>query len=304
MPEFYIKKSPYFKLKDVTTPTIIYTGTDDVNVPPSQSWSHFRVMQQATKTPVRFVVFPGEPHGLRKYQHQLRKLNEDLRWFDTYLFKTYEPENEALKKDSPLEMALELKKAGTSKGLFGVMAKEKLVPETVQVKDLEIGKFEVTRAQYKEFDPAYAFPHGTENYPASGITFEKAESYAAWLSQLTGETYRIAGQKEVAGMYKGAEGNTLDYWAGYSPNPDDAKQLAEKIRELGENAPLLKQVGKFSGKDGVFDLGGNVAEWAVDETGNGALLGGSADKPAQAECDCQAAEAYRGLRIVKGEKKE
>ncbi|NCC77164.1 MAG: hypothetical protein EOM08_12105 [Clostridia bacterium] len=82
------------------------------------------------------------------------------------------------------------------------------------------------------------------------------------------------------------------------------KLLAEKIRELGENAPLLKQVGKFNGKDGVFDLGGNVAEWAVDETGNGALLGGSADKPAQTECDCQAAEAYRGLRIVKGEKKE
>ena len=101
MPEFYIKKSPYFKLKDVTTPTIIYTGTDDVNVPPSQSWSHFRVMQQATDTPVRFVVFPGEPHGLRKYQHQLRKLNEDLRWFDIHLFKDYDPGNEALKKGSP-----------------------------------------------------------------------------------------------------------------------------------------------------------------------------------------------------------
>ena len=220
-----------------------------------------------------------------------------------YLFKTYEPENEALKKGSPLDMALELKNANCSKGLYGVTVKGKLVPETVKVKDLEVGKFEVTRAQYKEYDPAYTFPHGTENYPASGITFEKAKGYAEWLSQLTGATYRIAYKKEIAGIYTGAEGNTLDYWAGYSPNPDDTKLLAEKIRGLGENAPLLKGVGEFRGKEAVYDLGGNVAEWAVDEGGNGVLLGGSADKPVQTECDCQAGESYRGLRIVKGEKK-
>ena len=304
MPEFYIKKSPFFKLKDVTTPTIIYTGTDDVNVPPSQSWSHFRVMQQATSTPVKFVVFPGEPHGLRKYQHQLRKLNEDLQWFDIHLFKTYEPENEALKKNSPLDMALDLNKASTSKGLYGTVVSEKLVPETIKAEKLKIGRFEVTRAQYKEFDPGYEFPHGTENYPANGITFERAQKYAEWLSVLTGETYRIATEKEIGSLYKNGGGNTLDYWAGYSPNPDDTKLLAEKIRKLGENSPLLKQVGEFACKDGVFDLGGNVAEWAIDEEGNGVLLGSSADKPAKTECDCQAEESYRGLRVVKGDKEE
>jgi len=304
MPDLYIEKSPYFKLKDVTTPTIIYTGTDDVNVPPSQSWSHFRVMQQATDTPVRFVVFPGEPHGLRKYQHQLRKLNEDLKWFDTHLFKTYEPENEALKENSPLDLALKLKEASCDNGLFGARVNEKLVPETVKNGDLEIGRFEVTRAQYKEFDSGYEFPHGTENYPASGITFEKAKAYASWLSELTGETYRIADEAEVSGLYKARGGNTLDYWAGYSPNPDDAELLGEKISKLGEGVSLLKPVGKFTGKKGVFDLGGNVAEWASDEEGNGVLLGGSADLPSQTEGECQAGEAYRGLRIVKGEKKE
>ncbi len=303
MPELYIEKSPYFKLKDVTTPTIIYTGTDDVNVPPSQSWSHFRVMQQATDTPVKFVVFPGEPHGLRKYQHQSRKLNEDLKWFDTHLFKTFEPENEALKKNSPLDLALKLKKAAAGKGLYGTVVKEKLIPETVESNNLEIGRFEVTRAQFREFDPGYEFPHGTENHPASGITFEKAKAYAEWLSNLTGEVYRIAGEKEVSGLYKGGNGNTLDYWAGYSPNPDDAQLLQEKISKLGEGAPLLKQAGMFSCKDGVFDLYGNVAEWSVDEEGNGILLGNSADKPSQTEGKCEAGEAYRGLRVVKGEKK-
>lgn len=301
-PDFYIEKSPYFKLKDVTTPTIIYTGTEDVNVPPSQSWSHFRVMQQATDTPVRFVVFPGEPHGLRKYQHQLRKLNEDLRWFDTYLFNTYEPENEALKENSPLHMALELKKAKSENGLLGYLYQEKLLPETVQSGELEIGRFEVTRAQYREFDGSYEFRHGTENYPANGITFEKAREYAEWLSGLTGATYRIADEDEVSALYKGNGGNTLDYWAGYSPNPEDAELLATKASELGGDAPLLMEAGKFQGRKGVFDLGGNVAEWAVNGDGEGILLGGSADLPAQPECDCKAGEPYRGLRVVKGEK--
>ena len=26
--------------------------------------------------------------------------------------------------------------------------------------------------------------------------------------------------------------NTLDYWAGYSPNPDDTIRLREKMKEL------------------------------------------------------------------------
>ena len=304
MPEFYIEKSPFFKLKDVTTPTIIYPGTEDVNVPPSQSWSHFRVMQQATKTPVRFIVFPGEPHGLRKYQHQFRKLSEDLRWFDIHLFRTHEPEDESLKKNSPLDMALELKDAGSSNGRYGLEVNGKLVPETVKSAGLEIGRFEVTRAQYKEFDSGYQFPHGTENYPANGITFDKATEYAAWLSGHTGTAYRIAGEKEVSGMYEGGEGNTLDYWAGYSPNPDDAEILIKKAGELGGNAPLLKEAGTFPGKDGVFDLQGNVSEWAIGKDGKGVLVGGSADMPAQPECDCQAGGPYQGIRIVKGENPE
>ena len=304
MPDLYIEKSPYFKLKDVTTPTIIYTGTDDVNVPPSQSWSHFRVMQQATDTPVKFVGFPGEPHGLRKYQHQLRKLNEDLEWFDIHLFKTFEPENEAFKENSPLDLALQLKEASSDKGLFGVKVQDKLVSETIASGNLVIGRFEVTRAQYREFDSGYEFPHGTENYPANGITLENARAYADWLSTLTGDTYRVADEKEVSGLYKAKGGNTLDFWAGYSPNPDDAKLLVKKIEKLGDNAPLLKPVGKFTGKKGVFDLDGNVAEWAIGEDGSGVLLGGSADLPSQTEGKCLAGEAYRGLRVVKGEKKE
>ena len=104
----------------------------------------------------------------------------------------------------------------------------------------------------------------------------------------------------------GAEDNTLDYWAGYSPNSDDAARLAAKIARLPGAAPLLRKVGSFKGKgkdDPVFDLGGNVAEWVVGKDGEGKLMGGSAERPADPKAgDREASEAYRGFRVVKGRK--
>ena len=48
-------------------------------------------------------------------------------------------------------------------------------------------------------------------------------------------------------------------------------------------------------------LGGNVAEWAVGGHGEGVLLGGSADVPADKRARAvKAATAYRGLRVVRG----
>ena len=71
---------------------------------------------------------------------------------------------------------------------------------------------------------------------------------------------------------RGAE-NTLDYWAGYAVNPDDAMRLEEKLKQLRGRAPLLKDVGSFKGAgtdEMVFDLGGNVAEWVVAKTARAA----------------------------------
>ncbi|HON00667.1 MAG TPA: S9 family peptidase, partial [Acidobacteriota bacterium] len=181
-PQLYIEKSPFFRLKDCKTPTIIFTGTDDVNVPPSQSWSHYRVLQQATETPVRLVLFPDEPHGLRKYQHQYRKLEEEMAWFDRHFFKSSEEENPALKKDSPLKRLLTLQGVARNENRYGDLVAGILVPETAEYRNIKVGRFEVTRAQYAAFDPSYEVLPGAENYPASGISFEQAQAYVNWLS--------------------------------------------------------------------------------------------------------------------------
>jgi dienelactone hydrolase len=306
-PQRYIDLSPFFRMKDVQTPTIIYFGTEDRNVPTDQGWSHFRALQQIGQVPVKFILFPGEAHGIRKLAHQRRKLQEDLTWFDKYLFGTYEPENEAFNKESPLAEAFKRTEVAISDGHYGRLSQGTLVPEVVTYKGEEIGRFEVTRAQFAFFDAGYTYERGTGNYPANGVSFDEAQAYVEWLSQLTGEAYRLGTAAEMKSLYGSATGNenTLDYWAGYKPNPDDAALLAKKITELPGDAPLLREVGSFPGRGDdvlVFDLSGNVAEWVIGADGGGTLLGGSADLPADGKSQrAMAGDAYRGFRVVRGE---
>jgi len=305
-----VKKAPFFRLKDVTAPTILYTGTEDRAVGPINAWNHFRVLQQATRTPVKFIVFPGEPHGLRQLVHQRRKVEEDLAWFDRHLFGTYKAPNEAFKEGSPLDAALKRQRIQLQGTRYGVLAKGTLIPEVVKHKEVELGRFEVTRAQYAAFDRAYKVEPGAENFPASNINFEQARTYCAWLAKVTGETYRLANEDEVMGIYESAAGNenTLDYWAGYALNPDDAARLVKKVAELPGDAPLLREAGRFQGRgedELVFDLGGNAAEWVIGADGKGKLLGGSADRPADAKARTgEAAAPYRGFRVLRGEPKQ
>jgi dipeptidyl aminopeptidase/acylaminoacyl peptidase len=321
-PQLYIQKSPIFKMDRVKTPTLIFHGTNDRQVPTSQSWTYYRTLYWLGKVPVKLVMFPGEAHGPRKLTHQLRKVTEETEWFDKYLFKTNPPENEAFKKGSPLDVALRrasIKKVGTLYGYEPTMAHkydmktgmivppEKLFPEVVKRGDMEIGRFEVTRAQFASFDSKYKYDPGTGNFPANGISFDQAKAYCEWLSKQTGEVYRLPQEKEVADLYKDRAGeNTLDYWAGYAVNPEDEEHIAEKLKLLPGNAPLLREVGSFSGQgdeseDLVFDLGGNVAEWAIAADGTGKTLGCSADRASDSKSVYRTADAeYTGFRVMHG----
>jgi len=326
-PELYIRKSPLFQMDKIRAAVLIFHGTEDTNVPPSQSWTYYRALYHLNKVPVRYLVFPGEPHGLGKLTHQLRKVTEEMTWFDRYLFKMEKPANEAFSEESPLGVAFRRKSVSKVGTAYGVASKaggkeikkpggrektaETLIPEVVKRGELEIGRFEVTRAQFAAFDPNFKYAPGTENYPANGITLDRAKAYAEWLSKLTGQIWRVPNEDEVKVMYEGRSGeNTLDFWAGYAINPDDVERLEAKIKELGGDAPLLKEVGSFAGagKEGeelVFDLGGNVAEWVVAKDGSGKTLGGSADCAVDPKAQYRPASAeYTGFRVVRGEPKK
>jgi dipeptidyl aminopeptidase/acylaminoacyl peptidase len=304
-PGLYQRKSPFPRLDRVRTPTLILFGNEDRVVPTQQGWMHYRALQQLGKAEVRFVLFPGEKHSLGRLAHQRRKLEEELAWFGRHLFGTKADPDESLKPDSPLARALALRQAQRDNGRYGVVEKGELIPETVSHAGLQLGRFEVTCAQYAAFDKAYRFEPGRANHPATGRTFAQAKAYCAWLSKHTGRTYRLPTEAEGEELYGAPEAgeNTLDAWAGYAPNPEDAARLRAKAKDLEGVAPLLREVGSSGrgGSAGVYDLGGNAAEWVERPDGTGKVCGGSADAPADAKQKASlAAPAYRGFRVVLG----
>ncbi|MGB9836768.1 MAG: prolyl oligopeptidase family serine peptidase [Candidatus Saccharicenans sp.] len=307
-PDYYLQISPLFHFKNMKVPTIIFHGTEDTNVPFGQGMEHYRALQQIGQAPVRFIIFPGEPHGLRKLSHQRRKMEEELAWFDKHFFRTFNPVNEALKEGSPLDLALKAQSFSRVGLNYGKMVKGKLIPETVSWEGVEVGRFEVTRAQWQAFDPNYKFEPGTENYPVSGISFEQAQKYVKWLSQLTGENYRLSTAEEMRRLLALARGpeNTIEYWAGYKVNHDDYKLLLEIVARLKNKPALLLPVDYFppAGEALVYGLGGNVAEWTLNSQGKGQVQGYSAIQRADAqEAYVAPAPEYVGLRVFKQPKK-
>jgi hypothetical protein len=166
-------------------------------------------------------------------------------------------------------------------GEYGVIVNGRLIPEVVKRGQLQIGRFEVTRAQYLAWDNVYPFKPGTGNFPANRITFAEARGYAEWLSGLTGEIWRLPNEDEVSALYQDSSG--------------------ENVRGTGSGS--LKEVGSFkpSGKAGeepIYDLGGNVADWVIGKDGQGKIIGGSAERPAGSK---QAATPeFTGFRVVRG----
>jgi len=311
--EHYIAKSPLFEMPKIQTPTLIHHGTEDRAVPYEQGWEYYRALQQIGKAPVRFLSYPGEPHGLGEISHQRRKMEEDLKWIDTYLFgETSMDERVAdrlLADDAPLSLLEDTESPARADGHYGEDVGGILVPETVTLGDtLAVGRFEVTRAQFQAFDEDYDVPAGTANYPANGLSPEQAEAYVEWLSEQTGRSYRLPTAAELQALKQARAGgaeNTPAYWAGFAPNPDEYNELRRRLAAHPVDA-LLMPVGSRPpghGANGtgplLYDVDGNVAEWARTDDGlraeNGSVLTWENPKAEEAP---EAPLRATGLRVV------
>ncbi len=304
----YITKSPLFEMEKVKTPTLIFHGSEDRAVPRDQGWEYYRALQQVDQAPVRFLWFPGQPHGLQKITHQLRKVKEEIRWFDTYLWGTYTPDNEAFKEGSPLAELLKKQKAIHQSGIYGEMKGDNLIPEVIKVKEdsISIGRFEVTNAQYAAWKKDHKYETVYANRPVTEVSFEDAKNYAKWLSSVTGKTYRLPNEEEAESLQKTAKKaavseNVLNHWAGYEINILDVNEFREKLEEVSQS--MLMNVGSFKGtKVGeatIYDLGGNAAEYYSGKDGKPEIYGYSAvsyvDEYGEVK---KPAEEYIGFRVV------
>lgn len=308
--DLYRKKSPLYYVDRVHTPTIIFFGTKDRAVPTEQGWQWYRALSLVKQAPVRFLLFPDEPHGLQKLSHQKRKLAEELAWFDKYLFETAEPAESPIQDGSPLAVALEEKNFAADGGRYGVTIKGRLVPECVKVDDLEIGRFEVTRAQWQAYQPQTSVANGLHNHPQTGIDLKQAQAYIGWLRELTGEPWRLlrAAEFERIEKYAGGEENTLDWWAGYDPSPDDAAELGKQLESLPADSILLPVGSRPPGihrrgdaQTMLFDIGGNAAELTITDDATARIVGGCAALASDDRAGKLAPPAeFVGLRVAKG----
>ncbi len=79
----YWNSSPLSDISNVTTPTIIFVGENDIRVPPPQSVELYRALK-SIGVPAELYIAPREPHGWRELQHRLFKMNAELEWFEKY----------------------------------------------------------------------------------------------------------------------------------------------------------------------------------------------------------------------------
>ena len=132
----------------------------------------------------------------------------------------------------------------------------------VDVQSFSAGKYPVTFEEYDKFceDTGRIKPNdrgwGRGRRPAINVSWDDAKAYCAWLSEQTGETYRLLTEEEweyacKAGDERGGEltEDELGQVAWYGGNSE------MKTHEVGQKKP-----NAF----GLYDMLGNVWEWVED----------------------------------------
>jgi dipeptidyl aminopeptidase/acylaminoacyl peptidase len=81
--DVYWDHSPLKDISNVTTPTLVMVGRNDLRVPFSQSLELYRALK-SLGVPTHLYVAPREPHGWSELRHRLYKINVELEWFARY----------------------------------------------------------------------------------------------------------------------------------------------------------------------------------------------------------------------------
>ena len=78
------KISPFYKVKNITTPTLFMGGEIDANVPILGGEQMYQAMRALGKT-TELVVYPGEYHGFTTPSHIKDRLERNLAWYAHYV---------------------------------------------------------------------------------------------------------------------------------------------------------------------------------------------------------------------------
>lgn len=150
----------------------------------------------------------------------------------------------------------------------------------VCVSDFSIGKSEVTNAQYKKFFPQHnsgdsqGSTLNDDNQPVVNVSWENAVAFAKWLSEKSGQAYRLPTEAE---WEFAARGGSLQsrFWGN---NPDEACKYANVADMTAKKQwanwtsfacddgyAVSAPVGSYLPNSyGLYDMLGNAWEWCED----------------------------------------
>jgi dipeptidyl aminopeptidase/acylaminoacyl peptidase len=84
-PDRYLERSAYRFAKNVTTPLLIQVGDADRRVPPAQSIQFYEAVKGIGKTPVKLVLYPGQPHGIEDPRLSRDLMQRNVAWFSYWI---------------------------------------------------------------------------------------------------------------------------------------------------------------------------------------------------------------------------
>jgi formylglycine-generating enzyme required for sulfatase activity len=164
-----------------------------------------------------------------------------------------------------LDIAPEMAVVPPGEFLMGSLDRERPQHKVTIPQAFAVGKYPVT---FAEWDAAVAsrclsYEPGDEGWgrgrrPVINVSWDDAQAYVKWLSQKTGQPYRLLSEAEWE--YACRAGSKTDYFFG-----DSEKDFGDYAWYTGNAGGRTHPVGeKRPNAFGLYDMHGNVSEWCED----------------------------------------